>query len=173
MKEFEYFNEPFFRFLDTAGDGTGTKNAIGNYSAAVTNFYIQPPAGSIYVISRIIAHIADTGGLDAGSYGNGITLTNGVDIETADGTGTIIGITDGIPIKTNGEWARYCYDVQYTSFGTGLNYLNVRWSFFKTGSYIRIDGSKNELLKVILNDDFTDLDEHYFMVQGYIEGTLT
>ena len=32
--------KPFFRYLDTNGNGTGTENAIGNYSGAEEIFYI-------------------------------------------------------------------------------------------------------------------------------------
>ena len=39
-----------FRFLDTVGDGTGAKNAIGNYSVAAEQFKIIAPANTRYAI---------------------------------------------------------------------------------------------------------------------------
>ena len=36
---------PVFQFLDTNGNGTGTVDATGDYSAGEEIFYISPPAG--------------------------------------------------------------------------------------------------------------------------------
>jgi len=33
-------NKPLYRFLDTNGDGSGTKIATGNYASAVRSTYI-------------------------------------------------------------------------------------------------------------------------------------
>ena len=52
------------RYLDTNGDGTGTKTAVGEYHDAGDGqeiFYIQPPAGTIYRISRMIPFVEDAG----------------------------------------------------------------------------------------------------------------
>ena len=58
------------RFLDTNGNGTGTKNANGNYSGAAEIFYIQPPAGSRYQINRLIVEVEDAAGMIATEYGS-------------------------------------------------------------------------------------------------------
>jgi len=160
------------RYLDTNGDGTGTKSAVGEYhdaGAGAEIFYIQPPPGTIYRLSRMIPFVEDTGSFDSGSYGNGITLTNGILMRIQNDSGTILDLLDGLPIHINTHWARLCYDMTVSTFGLGNEYLHARWTFSKAGQYIRLDGDSNERLEVVLNDDFSDLVSQYFKVEGYIE----
>jgi len=158
------------RYLDTNGDGTGTKNANGNYSGGATDFYIQPPASTIYRIARLIVSVEDTSGFSAAEYGNtGSALSNVIHIETQDGGGTIVDYDNGVPIKTNAEWGRVCYDADLKTWGAGNELLLVRWTYTKSGSFIRLDGDSSEKFVVTLNDDLTGLISHYFLVQGYIE----
>ena len=63
---------PLFRYLDTDGDGTGTKDASVDYSGSPeTELFIAPPSGKIYTINQMLISIVDTGAFDAGDYGNG------------------------------------------------------------------------------------------------------
>lgn len=160
------------RYLDTNGDGTGTKSATGEYHDAGDGaeiFYIQPPAGGVYRLARMLPFVEDVGSFDSGSYGNGITLANGISIRVQNDSGTILDLLDGLPIQLNTHWARICYDMTISSFGQGNEYLHARWTFAKSGQMIRLVGDNNERLEVVLNDDFSDLVSQYFMVQGYIE----
>lgn len=155
----------FSRFLDTVGDGSGDKDAIGDYSAAATDFLIAPqePDETIKV-ARVIVQIADTGTVDAGSYGNGIALTNGIRLLLLDGANIQTDYMDGFPVLTNGTWARVSYDVAATAFGAGENYVSVRWTFTKGGSAITL--RQGQSLAMRLNDDFSNLNSHTFCVQG-------
>ena len=169
---------PLYRYLDTVGDGTGTKNAIGNYSASEEIFFIQPPANQIFRIVRMIILIGGKASqVKTDHYGSLSALTNGVVVRVQN-NGTVIDLTDGIPIKTNSAWGGLCYDSEiYSSTSNTDTYNRVRWTFERAGYPIRLDGSLNQRLEVVLNDDFTHaggtdaLTSHYFMVQGYIEGT--
>lgn len=97
------------RYLDDNGDGTGSKNANGNYSGAEEIFYCQPAAGEVFRISRMVVMIEDGSGFRAERYGsiNG-ALGNGITIRSADNSssGVIVDFTDGTPIKTNAQWGR-------------------------------------------------------------------
>lgn len=167
-------NVIFSRYLDTNGDGTGTKNANGNYSGGATSFYIQPPASTIYRISRLLVFVQDTNGFTPVEYGNtGSALSNGITVRVHNGTSTVADLTDGVPVQHNGDWARLCYDAQVLSWGTTDEMLSARLTFTKAGQFLRLDGDDTEKLEVILNDDFTGLTEHYFLVQGYTEYTGT
>lgn len=162
-----------YRFLDTDGDGTGTKNAIGDYSDTgdgETIFYIAPPENQVYEIARILPSVKDAGSFDSGNYGNGISLSNGVVIRVSDADGVLVDLTDGNPIITNADWATLCYDVDISSFGSGNEYLHARWTFSKAGQPIKLYGDAGHKLEVVLHDDFSDLVSHYFMVQGKIGG---
>jgi hypothetical protein len=189
------------RFLDTNGDGTGTKNANGDYSDPADIFYLQPAAGKVIRLNRMIIHYEDTQGMTATEYGNlgaaltnGIVVriqddsgtisdltdgvpTNGIVVRIQDDSGTISDLTDGVPVKTNADWSRFCYDAQlsvWVSSGAPTNDVaQVRWTFGKSGTMIRLDGDANERLEVVLSDSFTGLIDQYFMVQGYTERNAT
>lgn len=156
------------QILSTNGDGTGTISAIGNYASAATEFYIQPAAGVVYRIARMIPHVVDAGSFDAGSYGNGITLTNGVLVQQKHDAVIDVNLTP-LAILTNVDWGRYCFDIKVSTFGLGNESLGARWTFAKYGQYIRLVGDNNDRFTVILNDDFTDLVDQTFVVEGYIE----
>lgn len=157
-----------FRFLDTVGNGTGTKNAVGDYSDSglgQTVFKIAPQDG-VYELTRLIVTIKDTQGVDSDFYGNNITLTNGIEVQYWGSQGLVVDMTDGIPIMSNGDWKRYCYDVAPSQFGTGNDIVSVRWTFGKTGMETVLRADEGDELRIILHDDFRGLIEHYFEVQG-------
>lgn len=158
------------RFLDTNGDGTGTKEATGNYAAAEEIFFIKPSATQVFRITRLLVTIEDTNGSTASDYGN-ITsgLTNGIVIRHSDDSGVITDYTDGLPIKTNGHWTSFCYDGTPLVWGNGNDMFPVRWTFLKSGQYLRLDGAVNGRLEAVFNDNLTGLVLHRFLVQGYIE----
>lgn len=163
-----------YRVLDTNGDGTGTKSAIGDYSSGglgETIFYIQPPSSEIFHIARMIVSYSDAAGMSAVEYGNtAAALTNGITLRKSDDNGVITDLTAGLPIKSNAEWGRHCYDVDLKTWSTGNEFIVVRWTFTKdTGESdgrISLDGIKNERLEIVLNDDFTGLVDQYFLVRG-------
>lgn len=156
------------RFLDTDGDGGGTKNANSNYSGAAEIFYIQPGAGEIYEINRLIVTITDTNGMQYEEYGNlGAALTNGITVRVQNDSGTLFDLTDGVPVKTNALWGAHCFDVEIKDAGTGIDYCEARWSFIKSGVPIYLDGDDNQRLEVVLNDDLSGLLSHYYKVDGY------
>lgn len=173
--------EIFSRHLDTDGDGTGTKNAIGDYSSTPEIFYIQPAATQIFRVYRMLVLIrGPKAKFLTDNYGSRIQLTNGIIIRTQDDSGTLINLSDDVPIRTNGNWARMCFDSFIYEAGSGGTdtYLRVRWTFSQAGYPIRLNGANNERLEIVLNDDFTlntsgsdPLVEHYYVAQGYIENS--
>lgn len=163
---------PIYRYLDVNGDGSGNENVNGNYSSAEEIFYIQPPAGQVFRIERMIVNLRDGSGFRADKYGkinNG--LVNGIELRIQNDEGTVVNLTNGINIKTNGDWAGVCYDATLYKEGSGDDYLAVRWTFSRAGYPLRLVGDNNERLELVVNDDLSDLTHHYFQVQGYIEET--
>jgi len=153
------------QYLDTDGDDTGTKNAIGDYSSTADIFYFEPTRRA--EIARMVIHIRDDGSWRHERYG-GISggLTNGVRIRVSDDDGVVINLDGGVAIKTNASWGRVCYDVRIDTVGAGQTMLSSRWTFMKSGIPIALDPDRGEKLEVVLNDDLSALEEHYFMVQG-------
>lgn len=154
--------------LDTNGNGTGTINAIGNYSDAglgATTFYIQPPVGQLYYLDRILVHVEDVGTFVPSLYGKDIVLTNGLTIDCVI-NGEIIDLTANHRIKTNSEWAMFCFDLTLDAKGgAGTNFMHVRWSFNKSKSII-LNGNTNDVFRLTLNDNFNGLVTQHFVVQG-------
>ena len=174
LRDSSFRKQRIDRFLDTNGDGTGTKNAVGNYSITPETFYIQPPSREEYHINRMLVYVEDTGNFSADNYGAlASPLSVGIDVRVADDNGAVYDLTDGLFVKSNSEWGRHCFDVEYISFGTGNNFMHVRWSFFRAGPPVLIRGDSNERLEVVLNDDLSGLADHRFMVQGYVSAKGT
>lgn len=164
----------FSNFLDTNGDGTGEKSAIGDYSpvgSGQTSFFLQPASGTVCRISRLIIQIEDNSAIFSAENYGGIAspLSSGIQIFVPI-NGTSSDLTDGLPIKANAHWGRFCYDINFSSFGTGNNFLSARWTFAKAETFIRLVGDLNQRLEIVLNDDLSDLVSHTFLVQGIIEG---
>lgn len=157
--------------LDTNGDKTGAIEATGNYSVTPEIFYIQPPAGEIWQLTRMLFFVEDGAGFDPDTWGSGTALTNGIILRIQDDSGTIFDFTEQDPIKTSGHLGLYMYDTTLLDFGAGNTneVLNARYTFAKSGATVRVIGDNNERLEVLLNDDFTGLVSQHFMVQGFKE----
>ena len=160
---------PFYRFADVNGDGSGAYDMNGDYSAGAEIAYVQPGAGQILRLERVIVYMRDTGSFDTGGYGNGPELTNGIILRVQDNSGTLVNLTSQETIVTNGGWASYCHDCEVRAWGTGDEFLTLRWTFGKAGFPIRLVGDNNERLEFVLNDDFTNLVHHAFHLQGFFE----
>lgn len=154
----------FTRFLDTNGDGSGTKNANVDGSGTPQVFKIVPTRS--IAIARMIVHIEDAGAIAGGNYGAVAALANGVEvgIYTVDGDALVTDLLDGLDVQTNAQWARFCYDVSNITFASGNNYVNVRWTFAKSGAAVNVTPDK--YFAVTVNDNLTGLVDHTFIVQG-------
>lgn len=151
-----------------ARDAAGAHNAIGDYSGGEHEFFVSPPATHIAVVHRVIVTIRDGAAFRAEGYGaipGG--LANGISIRVMQGATVLNDLMDGVPVQTNAEWQRTCYDFALSNFGAGDNYGFVRWTFARAGTPIRLDGTKGQRLGVFLHDDLTDLIAHNFIFQGY------
>ena len=155
--------------LDTNGDGTGAKNANGNYSAVETRFKHTVEAGKILRIHRMIVSIEDTAGFSSSKYGDLAALTAGIGMEVTGDNRATLDLVDNEPIKTNADWAHNCYDADLKTWGAGDEVLVVRWTFAKYGVPLRLIGDSNDAFEVVLNDNLTGLIGHHFMLQGHYE----
>lgn len=161
-----------FKFLHMNGDST-VIDATGNYSdnsLGKTAFIIKPKAGEVMMISRMIVSYSDDGAFDSGTYGNNIVLTNGItSYFRRYGVDVYAGLDPNLPITKNTGWAGLCYDVRVDDFGQGEVQLSSRFTFFATGKYIRLDGDLGDEYVLYFHDDFSGLNSHRFLMQGYYE----
>lgn len=153
----------FYQYLDTNGNGTGTTNAIGNYATTADDFYYT--ATEYCYLNRLSLSIEDAGNFDADKYGNGIELTNGIQV-LVELAGTEYRIDGGISIKNNANWARYCFEAEVKAWGIGNTFL-IAQKFFEDLNGIPFVLEAGDKFIIRLNDDFTGLIGHRFLLQGH------
>ncbi len=160
---FEDVGVGLYQYLSTNGDGTGTDDAVGNYTTP-TEFYIQDTTQYL-LLERMIVYVEDFGRMDSGAYGNAITLTNGIRLEVQESDGTLVrDLMATRPIEHNTDWQGKCHDLTPSGWGSGNEAYSVRWTFGKSKkSLILAPGQK---LVLILEDNFTGLEHHLFQIQG-------
>lgn len=179
-----YFDKPsgeeslmtiFSHHLDTLGGSGGTGgagstaafNAILDWSSTAQDFWIQPESGHALEVHHLTAHIEDGGTFIAAGYGStSAAVANGVSILLQRGGVDFEDLTDGHPITHNADWYKYSFDVDYVEFGSGNNFLKVRWAFTEHGETILLKDSRSDRFVVRINDDFRFLVDQEFVVQG-------
>jgi hypothetical protein len=157
-----------YRYLDTVGDGSGVKDHAADYGDDdAAPVFIKPPESEVYVLSRVLISIVAAGQVAAAKFGDMSALINGIAIKMERGAVALLDLTDGLPIKTNSDWGRLCFDVSTQGTGPGDTYILARWTFLKAGKPLYLDGGRDDRLAFYLDDDFSDLTEMTFQVQGY------
>jgi len=161
-------NAPFTAFLDTVGDGTGVTNAIGDFSLTPTEFKFVRPAGDqgdLFVNSLVI-HLQSQMKINASAYGGGITpLTNGIEIFFKDSSDVMLrDFTSPIPIKTNSDWSRLGAKTSIEPYAGGDNFFKV--SFKAIEPTLPLFIPPEHKLGLLLADDFTNLINHTFFIEG-------
>jgi len=156
----------FSRFLSSDGTTSGTKDM----STTADEYYIQDSTQSLDIYRMLVCY-QDGGGGNVAEYGNlGSALSTGIEVKVIrrNGTSVLLDLTDGVPVKSNGEWARLCYDYQQIGHGAGDDIFAVRWTFTNGGSPIRLEPGQS--LRMIINDDLSLLTTHFAIVQGQYLG---
>jgi hypothetical protein len=80
----------------------------------------------------------------------------------------ILDLMDGSNVKSVVGWAEHCYDITEHSFGSGNNFVVVRWTFEHAGRPLILDSFNDEKLVVTINDDLSSLVHHEFQIQGHV-----
>ena len=145
----------------------GSIQGVGDYSSAPHELTYTCRTGRQNLhIERMIVYIEDVGSFPTDKYGYNVVLTNGIHVavHSADETEQV-DLDGGQNIFTNAQWAAVCYDVNFLNLGSGNDSLSVRWTFANAGSPIIL--KSGEHFTVTLNDDFTGLEAHTFMIQGH------
>lgn len=152
------------RFMDTNGDGTGSINQAVNGSVTPVDFKITCPEGVTYELNRAIITVQDTGTFDTGAYGNGVALATGHEIITdrPDRIPRELNVSAQLPIKVNGDWASYMYNIEYLTFGTGDNILVCRYTFTEEGLPIKLGPGDSFIIRI--NDDLSALSRQHIRI---------
>lgn len=165
---------PFYRHLTDDGLVGDGSNFSANVNGSVTpvNFYAGPASGKVWRIERMIISIEDNAVFNAENYGGISTLSNGILVRKLRSGPTdtvILDLLDGRPVTSMVKWASFCYDGQYSDFGSGNNFYEVRWTFSRSGTPLKLSGHNQEKLVVTVRDDLSTLVSHTFHIQGIEE----
>lgn len=150
------------RFLSTDGTATGTKDM----STTADEYYIIDANSTLEIHRMIVSYQDGTGGL-GNEYGNlNAALSSGilVQVRGRDGSTVKLDLLDGTPVKENADWARYCYDFNIFAFSGADDIFVARWTFAKSGEPLILEPGQR--LSMIIQDDLTNLTNHYALVQG-------
>jgi hypothetical protein len=167
----EHVENQLYRFLDTVGDGTGTKTANADYSVTAAKFRIKAPVNKHYVLYTMTVHIEDNAALTLLGYGASVgPLSNGIDVYIADANeNDIFNLTDDVKIKSNPQWMRVAGLGVIHNYGGASEHLTLSWDFERSGSALVLRPSQS--LVVALNDDFSHLTGHTFFINGHLHDT--
>jgi len=153
-------------------DGLGvTYNAAVDGSSTAVQFEFRPTSG-VAIIQSLGMAMRDVQTSWTGSlYGVIAGLTNGVDFKVVEGTGaspTTLYTLVTPNVKTNEGYTRFGRYQQHAA--------NTSWQM---SAYLDIknlcdhplvlDSSKNQALRVTVNDNLTGLVTHWFTAYGYYE----
>ena len=166
------------QFLSTNGDGTGTIEMSDDFSNASgatgkTRFYIQPPEDEKYFLERMLVVIRDAQGISVEKYGAiAGGLTNGIRLDIRSQGKIVDDPLGGQTIQTNVDWARYSgVDVEDKTWGTGDDFISVRWTWGAGAGPVELDGRSAMRLTVTCEDDMSGLVSQTMFVQGTSDKT--
>jgi len=135
-------------------DANNVYNFVGDYSVTPTTAFYVPEHGAIANISNLVVLIEDE-------------LSTGIAITLSDDRGNVTSLTADENIKTNADWTKYAFDIERKAWGVGNEYIVARWNFETFSKKLSLEGRFGERLNVILNDDFSNLVNHNFLIQGH------
>lgn len=165
----------FNRFLDTVGDGSGTKNAIGDFSAATQSFIIKPATNQVISIDKLVIFVKGAGRGNAMGYGSASLLSTGIELIWERNGSEFRNFTDEIPIQAHVDWMRHSSVTSFEDTVPEGNVFSMEWDFREmSGGPIVLHDSKLDVFGVTLDDDFSGtgvaLVEHFFNVHGTFRG---
>ncbi len=128
-------------------------------------FKINPPLDEVWHIARCVLYIEDNATMDNSKFGALSALTNGVVLRENKVTPTTL-----TNWKTNRDIIIDMFDVEQNDRASaGNSSLKCRWTFSKSGVLIVLDGSLNQSLDLIVQDNLTGLNSFIIRTQGHIE----
>lgn len=152
---------PFFRLLDSMGNGTGVTKILGNY---ITPYRIKFIPNKLCVIQQFGMVLEDNGVLNWARYGSDIRFTGSQGVLFSLDSGQFLpDATISTPIQTNSDWIKRGFNVEvYPEAKCLKTYL----SFDFMGG-LHLDPQKANSLTILCLGKFSALTDHMFFVQGF------
>jgi hypothetical protein len=144
----------------------GTANLNHNGAVTPVEASIGPIGNFDWDITRIHVNITDTTAMDSGKFGGQAALTNGVILRTYNGSPKNI-----FNAKTNGDLARAAsnreYDPKAPAGVYGFASQHVLGGQAHAGVVIRLHGSTNDKISLIIQDNLTGLAAFSVFLYGH------
>ena len=119
-------------------------------------FTIDPSPAQRGNIIRIILEMRSENEMDFSTFGGEPPITNGCVLRIKQQGGTFVNLYNW---KTNGEFARRCYDYfSQAKTGGTENSIVARSTYggdSRRGTFVRLDGNRDEELQIVIQDDLT------------------
>ena len=144
----------------------------GDGSSTPIDYYIEALDGECLACARAIVQVIAATDISTGEYGDQTALTNGIQVFYKR-SGVTLDVTNGLPVKTNEHWGRWCYDSRPAVIGPTQNSpsWSSRWSFTKYGHPYGVVLEEGDQLGLRIRDNLTGLSEHTVIIQGIHLGT--
>ena len=153
-------------FFQTFLKHEGNFEAIGDYSIETEEFIYKNTNNKKLFITKLDIMIEDNANMKYNKYSAETILKNGVKIfYTKDSIKHYI-IGDELPIKANRDWLHYSCKVKQHSFNNNHSFIKVVFKFLKEDNS-PIILKKNDVFGIELNDDFSQLENHTFHINGF------
>lgn len=162
-----YMGLPVIRPLTTTGDTLGTFNAIGNYSASITDFYYQVPDNYSFLMTEVSFTVSHATKLEQYDYG-GITggISNGIKIFLRL-RGVEVQILANQVIKQNNDFYVLTFSVEKSNFSGIPQTLTASFRLLQDyGMPLYLESGDRIIIR--LNDSFLDLSAHKFVAKGIL-----
>lgn len=146
----------------------GINLAVDGTLAAPKIFYVAPPAGVVWQVTRMILSITDATAMDDGTFGGMAALTNGVVVRGLNNGA----YRNGACWKTNADIANSMYDYAYVPkppAGTGYGDRG-RWTFTASEIVQELVGDTGDQLQILVQDSLSSLVTFTVLAQGRIYG---
>jgi hypothetical protein len=154
-------------------EGTGIDSApTWTFSRMSTPLMLKPGATDIFRVKSLVLMIRDSTGFAEEEFANfGAALTNGLKIRVSDATTVLSDFTDTEPIKINSDFHRVCgARDMITDLGATNDYITATLDFEQQfGQDLRLNGTYEQFLEVLLQDDLTGLVALYGYARGHKE----
>lgn len=131
-------------------------------------FKLKPRSGEYAIeLHKAVVYVEDAGTFDSGSFGNGISLTNGISLAIYDSNDNVVlDLMAGKNITTNPHWGSLCERLELSSYGAGNESLTAHFDFNTTMPCLYI--GPNQYLGITIADDLTGLVDFHFFGIGCI-----
>jgi hypothetical protein len=140
---------------------------LADGSVTPVEFSWTVPDGFDFLFHGFHSHLIDNAAVNANGFGKGAELTNGIEIEILQTTGTVAAdLLDGSEIHTNGDWGAFIGgDISQLGGSRGYTF---DWEFDDTtaGRLIHIDEGMKFIWRI--NDDMTGLVHFEATINGVL-----